>query len=288
MDTMTMGSTFKHAKFGRGAVHLESRNGPLDLDQIARAVPSVLAEHKHDSRSDRYTFISTMDIMRGLEEEGFRPFSIMQGGSKDEGKRAFTKHLIRFRNDAMRTVGGAIYEVCLLNSHDGTTSEKMFGGFFKFACKNGLIFFDGNAVEVSIPHKGNVLNDVIEGAFTVVEQGQNACEHVQELQRIELSRPEQLAFARAAAELRFDDPNLIQPERLLLPRRQDDQGSDLWRTFNRIQESTIQGGVAYTQTNPETNRVTHRHSRPVRSVDGDVKLNRALWKLAEEMAKLKA
>jgi len=35
-------------------------------------------------------------------------------------------------------------------------------------------------------------------------------------------------------------------------------------------------------------RQIERHTRPVRSVDGDVRLNRALWTLADEMAKIKA
>jgi hypothetical protein len=38
----------------------------------------------------------------------------------------------------------------------------------------------------------------------------------------------------------------------------------------------------------EHNRVRPRASRPVRNIDGDRKINQALWTLAEEMRKLKA
>lgn len=286
---MNVGSTFKHAKFGKGAVELTSRNGlPLDLQAIASACPSVLAEDKHSSRSQRYTYISTFELMQGMAKEGFHPHSILQAGSKDEGRRAFTKHLIRFRSETtVRNVNGSIYEVCLLNSHDGTTSEKMFGGFFRFACKNGSIFFDGEATEVRVPHTGNVLHKVIEGAYTVLGQHTLAVDHVENFQRITMGRDEQMAFATAARALRFEDEHAVQAEQLLQSRRIEDRPNDLWTCFNRVQENVIRGGLSYTQTNPETRRVTHRNTQPVRSVDGDVKLNRALWVLAEEMAKIK-
>lgn len=286
---MQVGSIFKHAKFGKGAVELTSRNGlPLDLDAIAHACPSVLAQDRHESRSQRYTFISTNDLMRGLAKEGFHPHSIMQAGSKDENKRGFTKHLIRFRPEtAVRNVNGSIYEVCLLNSHDGTTSsEKMFGGFFRFACKNGSIFFDGEATEVRIPHTGNVLDKVIEGAYTVVGQANLAIEHVENFQSLRLSSDEQMAFATSARALRFEDEHAVRADQLLQVRRVEDRPTDLWTCFNRVQENVIRGGLGYSQTNEETGRTTNRRTQPVRSVDGDVKLNRALWVLAEEMSKI--
>jgi hypothetical protein len=286
---MQFGSTFKYAKFGKGASLIESRNGePLNLGEIAHKCPSVLAPEKHSSRSLRYAYISTLDILDGLAREGFRPFSIMQGGSKDEEKRGFTKHLIRLRSEtALKSVKGSTYEVCLLNSHDGTTSNKMYGGFFRWACNNGSIYFDGEASEVRIPHTGKVIDQVIEGAYHVVSQAQLAGEHVENFQQLQLTRDESMAFATAAAQLRFEEESPIEARQLLIPRRMDDQPNDLWTTFNRVQENVIRGGIGYTHTSSE-GRQTYRHTRPVRSVDGDVKLNRSLWVLAEEMAKLKA
>lgn len=291
---MTTASTFKHARFGRGASVLESRNGrPLDLIDVAGACPSVLATEAHSSRSQRYTYISTMDILTGLAREGFHPHMIMQGGSKFDDRRGFVKHLIRLRSESpVKTVKGSVYEVCLLNSHDGSTKQKMFGGFFRFACNNGSIFFDGSATEVAIPHTGNVMDQVIEGAFTVVSQAQLASEHVENFQRITLNRDEQVAFAQSALVARYgEEPAPIKAEQLLSVRRGEDMSTDLWTRFNTVQENVLRGGLDYVQeTRDETTgsvRRTHRLTRPVRSVDGDVKLNRALWTLAEEMARLK-
>jgi hypothetical protein len=95
----------------------------------------------------------------------------MQGGSKDEEKRGFTKHLIRFRHASSPIVkGDSQYEVVMLGSHDGTTSTQLFGGFFRALCQNGTIWFNGEAVKVKVPHVGNIVPQVIEGAYTVVSR----------------------------------------------------------------------------------------------------------------------
>ena len=69
---------------------------------------------------------------------------------------------------------------------------------------------------------------------------------------------------------------------MLEPRRRDDVRSDLWSTFNRVQESLVNGGL------PGRGATGRRmHTRPVQGIDQSVKLNRALWMLAEEMRQLK-
>lgn len=291
---MHTASTHKYSRFGRGSVILQARAGqPLDLETIAQRCPSVLATDKHSSRSERYTYVSTYDVMKALAGEGFQPFSIMQGGSKDEEKRGFTKHLIRFRSEQALARRDAQFEVVMLGSHDGTTSTQLFGGFFRSLCQNGTIWFDGEATKVAIPHKGDIVPQVIDAAYTVVGQSQIAYDRADSLRGVELNRDERIAFARAALVARFGDDDAdkppVQAEALLVPRRVEDQSNDLWTTFQRVQENVIRGGIGYQATRQVQGRVRtiNTSTRPVRSVDGDVKLNRALWTLTAEMAKLK-
>ena len=35
------------------------------------AAPSIFAAGKHESRSERYAYIPTIDVLRGLQKEGF-------------------------------------------------------------------------------------------------------------------------------------------------------------------------------------------------------------------------
>ncbi|MNG31048.1 hypothetical protein D3C84_1167890 [compost metagenome] len=63
-----------------------------------------------------------------------------------------------------------------------------------------------------------------------------------------------------------------------MPRRAEDRASDLWTTFNRVQENTIKGGLR--GRNKQGRRTT---TRAVNGIDQDVKLNRALWVLAQAL-----
>jgi hypothetical protein len=89
--------------------------------------------------------------------------------------------------------------------------------------------------------------------------------------------------------LRYDEESVpeIAPRLINAPHRYADAGSDLWRTFNRVQENLVRGGITYTNANSDGIR-SRRTTRPVQSIDGDVKLNRALFTLAAKMAELKA
>lgn len=111
------------------------------------------------------------------------------------------------------------------------------------------------------------------------------------MRALTLNAGEQHAFARAAALLRFDPEEgaalPVTPEQVNRARRMDDKAGDLWTTFNRVQEDVVRGGLRGT-TLDANGRRQHRATRAVTGIDQDVKLNRALWALAEEMRKLKA
>ena len=53
------------ARFGRD-IHVIRSEQPLADDQMRKAAPSIFAEGKHFSRSERYTYIPTIDVLRGL------------------------------------------------------------------------------------------------------------------------------------------------------------------------------------------------------------------------------
>ncbi len=255
----------------------------LSDDQIARVAPSIFADGKHESRSDRYTYISTGDVLKALRTEGFQPFMACQTRVRLEGKKEHTKHMLRLRHADMIT-GSEADEIILLNSHDGTSSYQMVAGQFRFVCSNGLVV--GDCVEdLRIPHKGDVIGRVIEGAFTVLDTFETVKEQKELMNSVILSRDEQRVFADAALTLRYDsdDKAPITGEKLLQPRRYEDRKDDLWTTFNRVQENLIAGGLA--GRNAAGKRTT---TRSVTSMDKDMKLNRALWTLAEGMRSLKA
>ena len=263
-------------------------DAPLSEDQMRGAAPSVFAEGKHASRSERYTYIPTIDVLRGLRKEGFEPFMVAQGQSRVEGKAEFTKHMIRMRHAGQVQTRPEANEIILINSHDGASSYQMLAGMLRFVCCNGLVV--GKVVEdIRIPHKGNIQGEVIEGAFRVLEQFETVEASAEGMKALTLKPEEETAFATAALALRFGERTEDQPpppitaEQLIEARRPEDLGHSLWTIFQRSQENIMRGGQ------PGRSVQGRRlHTRPVGSIDRGVSLNRALWVLAEEMRKLKA
>ncbi|ACL61009.1 DUF932 domain-containing protein [Methylobacterium nodulans] len=285
--------TARITRFGSGAVVVRN-NGGLDEAALRSAAPTVFAEDKHSSRSDKYTYIPTVEVLRGLGREGFLPVEVRVGGTRDEEKRGYTKHLLRLRRmgDAPTRVGDSSRELVLLNSHDGTSSYQLMSGLFRLICSNGLVCADGDAQILKIPHKGDIVQQVIDGAYRIVDASEEVDRIAAEMKQIELRPAEQDAFAEAAAELRWNGEGQrvpVEPRQIHAPRRREDVGNSLWLAFNRTQEGLIRGGIDYQQRNPETGRlIARRQTRPVQGVDGNTALNRALWVLANRMAELKA
>lgn len=264
--------------FGSFSSHRAER--PLTDEEMRAKAPSVFAQGKHWRRSRRYTYIPTAEVLTALRREGFSPFSVSQAKPRDPDRSGYTKHLIRFRHES-RILGEEVPEIVLLNSHDGTSSYHMLAGLYRLVCANGLIVGD-TALEVRVPHRGDIVGRVIEGAFQVLETFETVLAVRDEFRAIALDREKRLAFARTALAVRWPDrPSPVTPEQVLSMRRPQDAGSSLWTTLNIVQENLIRGGLEYRDT-----RGKWRRTRPITGIDGTVALNRALWSLAEEMARV--
>jgi hypothetical protein len=274
----------------------------LTIDALRSLIPSAFATQAHSSRSSRYAYIPTSEVLEGLVREGFAPYKAVQSKSRIEGKTEFTKHMIRLRHaDAVAAASGNIPEVVIINSHDGTSAYKLLSGIFRMICTNGLISWEKKMGEISIHHKGNIVHQVIEGSFEIIGQSQKALGTIDNWSALQLTAGEQDAFAEAAHTLRFADADgkietPITASQLLTPRRMADRSErgawsrpapDLYTTMNVVQENVIRGGLSARQ--PGTDRARGRMvtTREVKGIDQDVRLNRALWQLAERMAELK-
>lgn len=278
----------------RNSTTIKHSNRPLTADEIRSVAPSVFAAAAHESRSARYTYIPTADVLAGLQREGFLPFAATQSRSRVEGKSEFTKHMLRLRHESALARGneGSVNEIILINSHDGTSSYQMLGGVFRFVCANGLVVADSTIEDVRCKHTGDVIGDVVEGAFRLLAGFERVDASREAMQAVQLSAPQQEAFARAALAMRYPDKQaneiVVRPDQVLRPVRFADRQDDLWTTFNRVQEHVVRGGDRGWQRVERDGRSTVRRAttRAVNGIDGNVALNRGLWVLAEEMRKL--
>lgn len=264
---------------------------PLAEIEMRQVAPSIFAAEAHESRSERYTYIPTIEVLRALQDQGFQPFMVCQSSTRMPGKKDFTKHMIRMRHpDAIARKGGAA-EIILLNSHDGSSAYQMLAGYWEFVCQNGLMV--GKTMQdVRIRHSGKAIDDVVGGAHEVLRTLRVVEDNRDHMRQIGVNRDMQHAFATAALELRYDRDeetgNLKAPipaERLLTVHREAEREdfNTLWRTFNVVQENAVRGGL---RGRTADNRRTK--TREVKGIDQANKLNRALWTLADEMAKILA
>jgi hypothetical protein len=267
----------------------------LDDDALMAVAPSIFATEAHSSRSDRFAAIPTSTVVAGLRNEGVDPFFAQQARSRIVGKSEFTKHMLRLRHRSLANAQGEAFEIILINANDGTSSYQMIPGFFRFVCANGLMVGDTfNAVKVR--HSGDAVGNVIEGAYSVLEEAPKVAEAVDRFKSVRLGDPEALLLAQAAHEMRFPNAYLegeaavaapVEASKLLRPRRSADREQDLWTTFNVLQENVVRGGQVG-HVRDANNRLRRKSTRAVAGIDQSKALNRALWTLTERMADLKA
>ena len=267
---------------------------PISLEELANYAPSALATEKHSSRSDKYGFQSPVEVIRSLQSEGFEIFSASESNTKVSD--GYQKHMLRFRHAAafsqQAIVGGVVPELVMINAMDGSACYKLMGGIFRFVCANGMVVADSLIQSIRIRHTVNLVQDVLEASVSIASQTTDVLNTMDSWKALTLTTGEQSALATAAHYLRFADSEghlntAIRPEQLLQIRREEDRGSDLWSTHNRIQENVIKGGLTARAVTPSGGRGRRVSTREVREISTDVKLNQALWTLSSELAKLK-
>ena len=254
-------------------------------EQLNALAPSVFASQPIAGVSDRYSFLPTSSILNGMRENGWVPVRAEQQSVRTEARRGFQKHLIRFaRAEHLATwdKNQVRPEVVLLNSHDKSSAYQLHCGLFRLVCLNGMVVSDGTFARISIKHSGFNPDSVIEASFAVLEAVPQIMDKVQLFQDRILTDTERLALATGAAAFRWEDATKapVNPSMLLNPRRYGDSAKDLWSTLNTVQENIIQGGQRdRSRRRPDGSRMPK--SRAIKGIDEDLKLNKALWHMAE-------
>lgn len=252
-------------------------------DQLKEQAPSVFSLTAHGKTSSQYALIPTIECVRGLKSAGFNPVMARESRCRNAENRPFAKHIIRFRHIDSCAQNGNLPEIVLVNSHDGASSYQIRAGIYRLVCSNGLIV-GSDVFYRSIRHQGDVISKVVESATEIINLIPEALEIANQWKGVILSPAERLIYAESAALLKWDENEIeVSAERLLSPRRFPDSSTDLWTTFNVVQENLIRGGIRYRNSDSRRRNST----RPVNSVSENSRLNTSLWKLTEKMAALR-
>jgi hypothetical protein len=257
----------------------------IDRETLTRLAPSAAATRPHFSTSDKYSFVPTMAVVEALVDTGWRPIWATEAKTRQEHRRGFQKHLVRFAHrDQLQVTDDARLDLLLINSHDTGCAFHLHAGIYRFICSNGMIVGD-QALQFSHKHIGFDFDALLASADIITASAGRIGGRIETFKALELTPDEQGVYALAAHQLVYEAPETapIRAEQLLTTRRSADHGADLWRTFNRTQENVLKGGL---RGRSQTGR--RQRTRQVKSIDRDTKLNRALWTLTEKMAELKA
>jgi hypothetical protein len=261
--------------------------GPVAIsdDEMHRLAPSVFASQPIAGVSERYSFLPTSSILTGMRQNGWVPVRALEQRIRTEARRGFQKHIVRFaRFEHLQTweKNQVRPEVVLLNSHDKSSAYQLHCGLFRLVCTNGLIVSDGTFQRISIKHSGFNPESVIEASLKILDAVPDIMNKVRLFQDRILTDGERLAFATGAAAHRWEDFTKapVTPAMLLGPRRYGDGAKDLWTTLNCVQENIIRGGQSdRSRRRPDGSRMPK--TRAIKGIDEDMKLNKALWEMAE-------
>jgi len=251
---------------------------------LRRQAPSIFASGPMAGLSGRYTFVPTAQIIEGLREHTWVPVAVEEQRIRNEARRGFQKHLLRFRLAAqMETLDEWNVELVLVNSHDAGCAYQLHAGIYRRICSNGLVVSNGSFTAIRFRHTGLLGGEIVQASLRLLDFAPRAGELINRFRSRPLEVRESLDLARHALLLRYDSvaEAPVEPETLLKARRSEDEGTDLWKTVNRVQENLERGGVSDFHRD---RRGKLRSVRALRGIDSKVSLNKGIWGLAERLS----
>jgi hypothetical protein len=251
--------------------------GELNDTRLRELAPAIFAKKPAPDVSERYTFVSTSEVLPVLRDHGFVPVNARQrreaGITGQHRVELFHRnHLEKLQSGKMESAPRVILE----NSHDRTRRLSAMAGFYRLVCSNGMVVASGMASSFVATHvslDSEAVRSMIGNMAKLLDESEGRVEAFRERK---LNKIEQSMYARFAIEARYkgyaDMP--IEAKDVLVARRDVDKHDDLWTVFNRVQENVIKGGI-------ETR--LGRRSRGVTSFHMDTLVNRRLWAGAEAL-----
>lgn len=259
----------------------------LTKDQIRNSAPLIFAEQPtNPDVSDKYLFVNTETIIDDLEKLGWLPVQAVQRkGRKSEGT-IFSKHMVAFQNPDIKITSkdgdDAYPRILLTNSHDGMQAFKFSVGIFRLVCSNGLVVADEQFSDFRIKHKGYSFDELRDVVSLAVKDLPNRVQVMNDMKNRILTVEEKRKLAIDAmliragvSTLQYDDETISD---ILEPTRSADEGNDLWRVFNVVQEKITQGNFHAALRGAKVRKV-----RKIKSFEKDMKVNKELFKLATAM-----
>lgn len=260
------------------------------IDEIRNHAPSAFSNHESPKLSNRYSFVSTYDILEAFGKINWHPTY-----AKQNGKGEFARHMIRLANPELGFIDlksdKVKPQIVLDNSHNGGSPAQIHMGLFRLVCTNGLVVaMPGMFTSVKLRHIGINLEELKQLMNVVADQYTTVGKHIGEMQECILNNDQREEFViRAIANreqhvfIKEDGTIDVQkvtaimnPSQIIEPLRGEDKKEDLWTVFNIVQERLVKGEF-------ERRTMNGRKSRPrgITNATRHIDFNKTLWEIAE-------
>ena len=273
-------------------------------DKMTKAEINKLGLSKH------YSFVPTMNVVNDLRALGYEVVDAKQVKARKKSTNGYQKHMITFEHpkyklDQVKEVEIADGEtetqvqkpteypqILLTNSHDGGNAFTLSAGIFRLVCSNGLVIKTEDYGSARLVHKGYSFEAVQKLVKEFEETVSEVLNKITEMKKVELTKEQQIEFAKKAALLRFtaksyNEDNIsdvVNIDDLLNVERKEDAGNGLYEVFNRVQESIVQGKYLYAASGKVNDADTKtRKARPIKNFKQSIDVNKKLSELAFEL-----
>jgi hypothetical protein len=246
----------------------------MTIQDIKSIAPAIFTTSPDPKMSKRYSFVPTIELMENFTNEGWELSSVRQNG-----KGIYGVHEIRFRNGELPAVGDTLVEAIVRNSHNGMTTLNVGAGLFRLVCSNGLTVATSTAEQFNIRHTGFNPDDVKRLTESFAKKLPIIQNSVDKMMDRMLTEGEKIDFAKNASIIKWgmgSIPATLNMEELITPIRKEDEGDDLWKVFNVVQEKFIKGGVEY-----KSNKGRKTSLKGLKNIMATNQMNTKLWTLAE-------
>ena len=194
----------------------------------------------------------------------------------------YQKHLVVFRNNDIiidGKDGDTVFpQILLTNSSDGKNAFTFRAGLFRLICENGLVISTQDFADLKIRHMGYDFEELQKTISAIVEKLPLTVESMNKFKQTQLEEEQILRFAKEALTVRFGEDEMkritIDYNEFVKPIRKEDEGSDLWSVFNRVQEKVLEGDFEYGYATKT------RKARRIKNFNQDIALNSKLYELA--------
>ena len=232
--------------------------------------------------TDKYMFLDTRRVIDDMADLGYEAtgFRRAKGRTVDA---AYGLHEVEFMNPGHKDRSRhEAPRVLFMNSYDGSRRARFAAGLIRFACLNGLITGDLTA-NLTFTHIGDYEEALMGRMRSITEETSFTFDKIESYRDLELDRQIYLEMAREALAIRFPGAEelVIRPETMLMPRRIEDLPTDLYTTWNVVQENIIRGGVPGLNAKGDV-----KLSRPVGQLEKSNRINSELWGLLKKTAEL--